>query len=62
MKITKQQALKMLKKLKKMGEQDRIAEAERTLPDPIDIRRDASLLARFGLERSQLLRRFGDSP
>ena len=49
MKVTKQRALKMLRKI---GSGHLVAEAERTLPDPIDTERDGHLLARttwFGL-------------
>lgn len=59
MEITKQQALDMLKKI---GSHDVIPEATRTLPDLIDIEEDANLLARFGLQRGQLIERFGASP
>jgi hypothetical protein len=59
MMITKQQALRMLAKI---GRHDMICEAALTLPDPIDVDRDAALLARYGLERSQLMERFGASP
>ena len=59
MKITKQQALAMLKKI---GPRELIGEATRTLPDPIDVSRDQDLLARYGLARNQLIDRFGASP
>lgn len=59
MEIAKQEALDMLRKL---GSDDLIPEATRTLPDPIDIDEHANLLARFGLQRGQLIERFGASP
>jgi hypothetical protein len=59
MKITKQQALDMLDKI---GPRDLIPEATQALPDLIDIDRDQALLARFGLQRGQLIERFGASP
>jgi hypothetical protein len=59
MMMTKQQALRMLAKI---GAHDMIDEAARTLPDPIDVDRDADLLACYGLEPSQLMERFGASP
>jgi len=55
MNITRQQALDMLKKL---GRHDLITEADETLPDPIDIDRDATLLAKFGLVPDQLMDRW----
>ena len=59
MEITKKQALHMLHRV---GPREMLAEAERTLPDPIDLDRDAALLARFGLERGQLEERLGEGP
>jgi hypothetical protein len=46
-KYTKQQALAMLEKI---GPRELIHEASRTLPDRIDVDRDAALLARYGIE------------
>ena len=59
MKITKRTALDMLEKI---GPREHIDEAARTLPDPIDADRDASLLAQYGIELNQLRERFGASP
>jgi hypothetical protein len=59
MKITKQEALHMLAKI---GERHLICDAALTLPDEIDIDRDQNLLARFGLDPSHLMDRFGASP
>jgi hypothetical protein len=39
-----------------------IAEAARTLPDPVDLDRDQRLLARFGLSLGHLVDRMGGSP
>jgi hypothetical protein len=38
---------------------DRIASQ---LPDPVDLDREASLLARYGISHDQLIDRFGGSP
>ncbi|MEN3320886.1 MAG: hypothetical protein V7643_4288 [Mycobacterium sp.] len=59
MKVTKQQALKMLRKV---GSDHLVAEAAQALPDPIDTERDGHLLARYGLTPGQLMERFGASP
>jgi|GEM_PF-5464872 len=59
MKVSKQEMLAMLGKI---GSHDLIPEAAAALPDPVDIDTDGLLLARFGLERSQLMNRFGASP
>jgi hypothetical protein len=59
MTITKQEALRMLAKI---GANDLIDDAARTLPDEIDIDRDQNLLARFGLDCGHLIDRFGASP
>lgn len=48
--------------LQKIGPRELIEEAARTLPDPIDVDRDAALLARYGLEPDELMDRFGASP
>jgi hypothetical protein len=58
-KVTKQRALKMLRKV---GSGHLVAEAAHILPDPIDTERDGHLLARYGLTPGQLLERFGASP
>jgi hypothetical protein len=58
--ITKQEALRLLAKI---GANDLIDDAARTLPDEIDIDRQQNLLARFGLENcSHLIDRFGAGP
>lgn len=38
------------------------SEAELALPDPVDIDRDAAILARFGLTPSQLANAIGEAP
>jgi len=47
-----------------LGRHDLRAEAYETLPDPIDIDRDANLLPKFGLGLGldQLMDRWGASP
>jgi hypothetical protein len=45
-----------------LGRHDLRAEAYETLPDPIDIDRDANLLPKFGLGLDQLIDRWGASP
>jgi len=57
--ITKQEVLEMMKRA---GPRELIAQAERELPDYVDLERDQPLLERFGVGRSQLLERFGASP
>jgi hypothetical protein len=59
MNIARQQALDMLEKLRR---HDLVAEANETLPDPIDVDRDQNLLAKFGLGLDQLMDRWGASP
>ena len=49
--------------MKRFGmDEDLIAEAARTLPDPVDLDRDQRVLARFGLSRNALVDRMGGSP
>ena len=59
MKITKQEALRMLVEI---GEKHLVGDAALTLPDEIDIDRDQNMLARFGLDPGHLMERFGASP
>jgi hypothetical protein len=59
MMITKQQALALLNKI---GPRELVDDAAQVLPDPIDVSRHAHLLARYGLEYSQLMDRLGASP
>jgi hypothetical protein len=48
--------------LRRLGYTDRIAEAERELPDPVDLERDRALLERLGLERDAVINELGGSP
>jgi hypothetical protein len=41
---------------------DVISEVLSQLPDPIDLRRDQQILARYGLDPEQLMDRMGGSP
>jgi hypothetical protein len=42
--------------------EDTIRALEAVLPDPVDLERDANLLARYGITRSALVDRMGGSP
>jgi hypothetical protein len=59
MKIPRQQVLDLLKQI---GRGDVIAEACKTLPDPIDLDHHENLLSKFGLGCEQMIDRFGGSP
>jgi hypothetical protein len=61
MNVPKQQVLAVLARV---GRQDLIEEAERTLPDPVDTDRDIDQerLLKYGLTRGQLIDRLGASP
>lgn len=48
--------------MRRVGLSEFIEEAQRELPDPIEPERDHDLLAKFGVERSELLDRMGGSP
>jgi hypothetical protein len=52
----------LLRLLVRIGRTDLIEEVDRALPDLVDTRRDALLLARYGLTRNQLTDRLGGSP
>jgi hypothetical protein len=41
---------------------ERALVADRTLPDPVDVERDAELLRSLGMTRSQIYDRLGASP
>jgi hypothetical protein len=47
--------------MRRLGMQDRIDEAAATLPEVVDLRRDADLLARLGLGPDALVDRLGGS-
>jgi hypothetical protein len=57
--ITKREALVLVRR---WGAAHLAAQAERELPETIDLRRDQELLARFGITRGQLVDRAGGSP
>jgi hypothetical protein len=61
MKVPKQQVLAMLARV---GRQDLIEDAKRTLPDPVDTDRDIDQqrLLQYGITRGQLIDRMGASP
>jgi hypothetical protein len=61
MKVPKQQVLAMLARV---GRQDLIEDAKRTLPDPVDTDRDIDQqrLLQYGITRGQLIDRMGGSP
>ena len=49
--------------LRRAGYSDElITEVLRQLPDPIDLRRDQQVLARYGLSAERLMDRMGGSP
>lgn len=52
----------VLNVMRRVGLHDRLAEAEQRLPDPVDVDRDAAVLARLGLGLNQLMDRLGSSP
>jgi hypothetical protein len=55
---------KILEMLKDQGKGDQAGQAEQELPDQVDPQRDAGLLAKFGLEPQDLIKKFagGDIP
>ena len=61
MKVPKQQVLAMLARV---GRQDLIEDAKRTLPDPVDTDRDIDQqrLLQYGITGGQLIDRMGASP
>ena len=52
----------VLRNMRRVGLADRVAEADRVLPDPVDLRRDDRLLARLGVSRESLMDALGGSP
>ena len=48
--------------MRRMGRADQIGEAERILPDPVDLNRDAHLLARLGMSIDSAFNELGGSP
>jgi hypothetical protein len=61
MKVPKDQVLALLARI---GRQDLVEDARRTLPDPVDTDRDIDeeRLLQYGLTRGQLIDRMGGSP
>ena len=55
MQIDKQTVLDLLRE---RGQEDQAREAEQELPDQVDTDRDAGLLARFGVNPSDLMSKF----
>lgn len=48
--------------MRRLGKNDRIDEAERILPDPVDLDRDAHLLTRLGLGVDSAFNEMGAGP
>lgn len=48
--------------MRRVGRTDRIEEADRILPDPVDLDRDAHLLARLGMSLDAAFNELGGSP
>lgn len=48
--------------MRRLGKNDRIDEAERILPDPVDLDRDAQLLTRLGMGVDSAFNEMGASP
>ena len=48
--------------MRRLGKSDRIDEAERILPDPVDLDRDAHLLAQLGIGMDSAFNELGGSP
>jgi hypothetical protein len=46
----------------RLGKADRIAEAEKILPDPVDLDRDGHLLTRLGMSVDSAYNELGASP
>ena len=51
---------KILEMLRERGRHDEASQAEQELPDQVHAERDADFLDRFGLDKDELLGRFGD--
>jgi len=49
---------KILEMLKDQGKGDQAGQAEQELPDQVDPQRDSGLLAKFGLEPQDLIKKF----
>ena len=57
---TKQQIMSLLRRLG--NENNEVDEAERLLPDPVDLDRDADLLRKLGLTVDSAVNELGGSP
>jgi hypothetical protein len=53
---------RVLEMMKRVGLSELAAEADRELPDPVDLKRDQALLVKYGMERDRLIDRMGGSP
>ena len=56
MNIDKSQILDLLRS---QGDDDKVRQADRDLPDQVDTDRDSGLLDRFGLDIGDLVKKFG---
>ena len=56
MKIDKNQIIELLRS---QGDQDKVQDADRELPDEVDTDRDGGLLSKFGIDIGDLLTKFG---
>lgn len=52
----------ILRNMRRVGWTERLPEAERLLPEVVDLDRDHELLARLGLSRTSLIDALGGSP
>jgi hypothetical protein len=50
---------KILDLLREQGKDDQVGEAEQQLPDQVDPERDSGLLAKFGIDPSELIGKLG---
>jgi hypothetical protein len=48
--------------MRRLGKVDKLDEAERILPDPVDIDRDAHLLTQLGMSIDSAVNELGGSP
>jgi hypothetical protein len=52
----------ILRNMRRVGLHDRVPEAERLLPDVVDLRRDHEVLDQLGLSRTGMIDAMGGSP
>lgn len=62
MSITTRSKRDILALMRRLGKNDRIEEAERILPDPVDLDRDAHLLTQLGMSVDSAYNEMGASP